>query len=757
MPGPTAIQDPLPIPARTRRTETPKKSQTQTPKAPRPVLRHYESFLLPALILFMLGMALAYAVPGLPFARPAIGLACLGLLLGLVIYATPQVARDRWKIRLSLWTACLIIGALYYQQFHFQPGEDDIRVFAPLDHAEVDGTVEAISGTNRVIVKVRTVNGQPADGKLSAYLPGDETLSPDTGLEAGTRVLLTGSLRAPFHSAIPGTFDQEKYLKTQQITALLKRTERLVAFETSNEPGYVLQRITDRFKDRIAQTFSSALPSPQAEILGGIVLGDRAIPLDRDTRQAFIQTGLVHLLAASGMNVGIIAAATLRILSRLRWNYRAKLLAAMATVAFYSLLTGLPPSIQRASTMLEIALFLKLLNRSLSPALLLCLAGSLLLLAYPDHIGSIGFQFSMLTTFGLITMVPPWQEKLGYYITRGLAGVILVPLVAQMWVWPLSVFYFNQFPIHALPLNLLALLLVPPLTLIGFSAATISLFIPVVGGWLSWLAVPFLNGLLALVQWGDSMTWAKWTLPSPSPLLLFLLYAQLVVILLLTVRARKMPLFRKALLGLVPLLLMLGVLCYQKASAREETQIALLPLSFRHEGYLIKPALQNRYLAILPARLSYYESRAVADFLKRRNITRLEALLLLPDSEHSEPVATLRQLSKWLWFGALVMPAEMAQTLPVLPKNTKLFPADGATLSLGRVQIEARFPQMRVMSDQRCLLAISARYQADSPCAIQAVQESDGSQRLFSEHTLNSAQYHELRLKKSQARLYTAE
>jgi ComEC/Rec2-related protein len=761
-PASGGILDPLPIPEKHSENAAPSPSREREKKIarkskPQPLLNRYESFLIPALVLFMLGNALAYALPELPFVRPGIGLSLCGLLIGLIIYTAGQGSRARWKIRLSLWLMALIGGGLYYQQFHFQPGVDDVSTFAPAEHVQVAGTVEAMSGKNRAVVRVRTINGQPATGQVLATLPNDKAgaLQEQPGLpEAGTRVLITADLARPFHSRIPGAFDQERYLAAQQITAVLKRPERLVFFEASNEPRYILQRATDHLKDRIAGVFARTLPSPQAEVLGGIVLGDKAIPLDRDTRQAFIQTGLVHILAASGMNVGIIAAAVLWLLSRLKCPYRVKLLAAMVAVAFYSLLTGLPPSIQRAATMLEIALILKFLNRSLSPTLLLCVAGSVLLLFYPDHIGSIGFQFSMLTTFGLVTMVSPLQEKLGYYITRWLAGLILVPLVAQIWVWPLSVFYFNQFPLHSVPLNLLALLMVTPLTLLGFSAAAISTIIPAVGGWLSWLSLPFVNALLLLVQWGDSMAWAKWMLPSPSPILLILLYVQLFIILGLLHRCKKMPLPRKLLMALLPLAAMLGLLCLQKELAQKDAQISLLPLSFRHEGYLIKPAGLAQYLAVLPSDLTYFESSAVASYLRRRNISSLEALILLP--EHQADMAPERAARASLKvLGQVSVKAIL--TTPAIAENLnasaeKLIPSNGAELQLGSLSIRAQFPNLQVISG-RCLLELTTRYQSNSPCGVQVVQDPS-SLRLFSAVPLDAGQYYELRQQADRLRLY---
>jgi hypothetical protein len=304
---------------------------------------------------------------------------------------------------------------------------------------------------------------------------------------------------------------------------------------------------------------------------------------------------------------------------------------------------------------------------------------------------------------------------------------------------------------------LLAIILVTPLTLLGFSAAAISIIIPPLGGWVSWLSLPFLNALLMLVQWGDGLSWAKWTLPSPSPVMLVLLYAQLFVVLGLLVRLKRTPLQRKILIGLVPFALMLGLLCLQKSAAQKETQIALLPLSFRHEGYLIQPAGQTKIVAVLPSTMNYFESRAVADYLKHRNISALEALVLLPEVEtgpevsNSIPRSLLRPL-KQVSIRTILTTPEIAQNLEA-PIKTRILPANGTEIQWGPLLILAQFPKLQIITNHRCLLGMTDHYQSDSDCAVQVVQDTSDI-RLFSTVPLDARQYYELRQQGQKVDLY---
>jgi ComEC/Rec2-related protein len=723
-----------------------KRLQKYAEPSHKPLFKRYEAFLVPVFVLFVLGNALSYALPALPFSHLAIGVPLSLMLLGLAIYGV-QHPEKRWVFRNALWVIAFLIGCLYYPQGKFQPPPNNIGNFAPRDYAEVRGIVTQSPVDHKLIILAKKLDGKPVSGQILAYVPYN---SADDDIQAGTRILIRGNLERPFHSAVPGAFNQESYLANQGITAVLKRPERLVGFETSNEWPYTLQRYTDALKQQVSKTFSQALPSPQAEVFGGLVLGDKAIPIDPKTKQNFIQTGMVHLLAASGMNVGIIAAAVFWLLALLKVPYRTRLLVAIGAVGIYSLMTGLPPSIQRASAMLELALCLKLLNRQLSSVFLLCLASALLIAIHPDNVANIGFQFSVLTTFGLITMVTPLQEAIGYYTTRWLAGLVLIPAIAQLWIWPLSVAYFNQFPIHTIPLNILALALVTPLTVLGFAAALASLVFPPLAGLLAAIAHPLLDALLALAQWGNDMTWARWTLPSPSGWQILLIYGFLFLSLALIYRMKSWPLPRKALIGLLPIVLLLAGMALERLQAHNQAHIELLPLSPTHEAYIIKPIGAEDRIAILPAHLSYSESRTLGDYFRHQHLSELRAVILLPDlqpslpSEAAAPEGTPAQHLPEGRFSDLLQPIRFQPTrlqnafkgthtrllLSPNPNQHALesisaderqaFPAPGLRLTLGNFTVEGHMQALRLMSQQYCLVAI------DQPPAMAAESPSTG-------------------------------
>lgn len=591
-------------------------------------LPRYERFLVPALLLFLAGNAAAWALPQNPLFTLPLMLSIGAFLLGIAL-----LSRKPAVIKTAFWLTAFLIGGVCFGLLHFEPGVHNIAHQAPQNQVTVTATIiQPETNPARAEVAVSALNGQLATGRVLVTFP-----SPEAVPAVGSTVRLAGDLYLPDRGNFPGDFDYRAYLKTRHITALMNNlNESQVLDNKPANPYFGFQRTIQHLRTRIHHTFSQVLPSPDAEVLGGIVLGRHAIPVDADTKSRFTDTGLIHLLAASGLNVGIVAAFVFWLGKLVGYNREMRLVLAMAAVVFYAVLTGLPPSIQRAAAMLEIALLLKLLHKQLSPRFLLCIAATALVVWDPMNIANLGFQLSVLSTFGIITMVPPLQEALGRYITRRLAAVFLVPVVAQLWVLPVTVYHFNQFPLHSVPLNILALITVLPLTITGFVAGTASIVSESAGAFLTWAAWPFLKILLGIVGAGSRMDWAITTLASPPAWYLLLSYGLLFAFPLVWFRMRQQTNRGRvwtAVLCMGMLILPLGIA--RRVSDRA-TYVDVIPLSHRSAAMYLKPAGSNAPLIVMPADAGYWDARTVLDYLKRHNTRTLAGLVLTMD----EPVDT---------------------------------------------------------------------------------------------------------------------
>ncbi len=586
-------------------------------------LSQYDTFIVPALFTFVAGNLLLWAIPDFPLLQGWVLLPFFVLLVLLVIYS-----QKKWVIRSAFWFAVLVIGGFYYQQFSFQPDEFDLSFMAPHPKATVEGVVlRRDDHGHKGQIRVLNVNGQYASGITQITRTREAFVLPSVGSTA----LFYGNLKTPNDARFPGGFSYKNYLKTNKITTILTAVTDITL--THSQPMTFQDRINRWMmgvRDKMSRVFGGFLHSPDSDVLSGIVLGSHAVPIDAPTKQAFIQTGLIHFLAASGLNVGIIAGFILWLCGLIKIIGRPRLFIAMAGVALYIMLAGVSPSVLRAGCMLELALFFKLIDQKLSLLFLLGLAISVMVLFNPDVVGSLGFQFSVLSTLGLITMVPPLQEWLGYYMTRRLSGLILVPLIAQIWVLPLSLYHFNQFPIHSVFLNILAILFVTPLTIIGFTSGILGLLWEPLGQGVSILAWPFLKGLLWIVQGGNQLEWAKLTFASPPLWLVPTLYFLLGLMLLFIKKPMflQQPIFKniKIMVLLALVFGIVGSFVWVRWEEGQKSVIHLLPLSKSRSALLLKPKFSDSIAIMIPGSLSYWEERTLSDYLKHRNINHLSAI-----------------------------------------------------------------------------------------------------------------------------------
>lgn len=421
------------------------------------------------------------------------------------------VCRNNFKYPIVV-ASIVFVAAFYYSIWRApQILDNDISRLSPQKDMVVIGTVvtdPTSRDENRLKFTLKTeklfINGQnkPVSGMVMVTIL--DRLKKFDVIKIGYKLKLTGDLSLPLAASNPSQFDYRKYLSDRSVTAnffVLWNDYQILSPSTSLK--YHLLNILNLFKDHIQEIHNKALKKHEAQLLGGIVLGDRAIPMDRQIRQEFINSGLAHILAASGLNVALLALAWIFVTSRLALPYSIQIIGGMIIVLFYSFLTGLPPSVLRAGIMLELILVGKLINKNANMVALIFFAAVLLLLINPYMINDIGFQLSFITALGLIISVPVFQK----YITvlpESLAMLVLVPFIAQLWVLPIQLYHFHNIASYSVVANFFAMPLVAVITYGGFISCVLSI-VPYIGvamaTFVDYLLSPILSLLLYLVDY----------------------------------------------------------------------------------------------------------------------------------------------------------------------------------------------------------------------------------------------------------------
>ncbi|QIE59395.1 ComEC family competence protein [Rasiella rasia] len=200
----------------------------------------------------------------------------------------------------------------------------------------------------------------------------------------------------------------------------------------------------------IAKLQQTTLKHDELSILQAFVLGERRA-IDKQLYEAYAAAGAIHILAVSGLHVGILYFILLFLLKPLTYTpygARSRSIIIVLLLWCFALLAGLSPSVVRAVTMFSFFTVATALNRPTNSFNTLLLSFLVLLLIAPSWLFHVGFQLSYLAVFFILWLQPKLYAlyKPKFYIDKTLWGIITVTIAAQAGILPLSLYYFHQFP-----------------------------------------------------------------------------------------------------------------------------------------------------------------------------------------------------------------------------------------------------------------------------------------------------------------------
>lgn len=315
----------------------------------------------------------------------------------------------------------------------------------------------------KYIARVKAVNGEPSEGKILLYIAKDslsQLFAPDDILLV---YALISEIAAPLN---PHQFSYSEYMKSLGVYAQLKVSEKNIL--KTREGSKTIMGFAQKLRAQIIEKLKKTkLKKDERAIIQALVLGERK-EIDKELYREYAATGTVHILAVSGLHVGvfyIILAFLFRPLKRGKYGTLIHLLLIVLLLWGFALLSGLSPSVSRAVTMFSLFAVAKLFNRDTNTLNTLFLSFFLLLVINPLWLFQVGFQLSYLAVFFIV-----WLQPLFYKITYTKYGVLRkvwtiasVTLCAQIGVLPFSLYYFHQIPGLFLLANIVVL---PFLTLL---------------------------------------------------------------------------------------------------------------------------------------------------------------------------------------------------------------------------------------------------------------------------------------------------
>lgn len=275
--------------------------------------------------------------------------------------------------------------------------------------------------------------------------------------------------------------------KTNEKGELLIISDPIVTVIKNDNP---FLKIAIFVRERVNASVEKVLPSKEGGLFLGIILGVRD-RIDAGFYERLRSVGVLHIIAASGQNVSILASILLVSLSTVVKRKIAILFTAVL-ILFYSMLSGFDPPIVRASIMGILSFGAMIMGRQSAGLYTLAITGWGMIFLLPELITDISFQLSFLSTFGIITVKPILDKLIGLKKIMLLKEDITTTLSAQIATFPVMLASFGSYSLLSLPVNILLLWTVPPIMLSGILGLFASVISPILAKPIVLLAYPML-------------------------------------------------------------------------------------------------------------------------------------------------------------------------------------------------------------------------------------------------------------------------
>ncbi len=401
------------------------------------------------------------------------------------------------------------------------------------------------------------------EGKLLLYFSRDSAVGQ---LQYGDNIIISKKLQAIKNSGNPGAFNYERYAGFQQIfhTVFLKEKDW----------GKLEHKKINRFQQFIFSSRENILSVLQKNIRSGknelgiaeALLIGYTNDLDKDLVQAYSNTGVVHIIAISGMHLALIYGmlvllfAKLPVINKSKWLQTVLILSCLW---IFSLMTGGAASVLRSAVMFTFITIGKYFFRQSSIYNSLAASAMVMLCFNPYYLWDVGFQLSYLAVVGIVAFQKPIYNMM-YVKNKWLDNTwkaTALTLAAQILTFPVCIYYFHQFPLLFLITNLIA---VPLSTIILYAEIFLAAFswMPFVGLYAGKITA-FLLGIMNKFILGiNELPFAVWDRIPANVASTWLLYAVVVFgAAWLLYRNKKM--FQVSLFSLAGFVLMHGIISWQ--------------------------------------------------------------------------------------------------------------------------------------------------------------------------------------------------
>ena len=314
------------------------------------------------------------------------------------------------------------------------------------DKIYAEGIITSITTleSGSISVKIKTKNITIEDKNINKSFNITTYLDNDENLNAGQGISLEGTFVLGDKPTNPNQFNEYLYLKSNNI--------QFKAYIDSYEPEEIQNKFIyhiSTLNKKISAIYDKILPAEESAILKAMILGDKT-DLSSDTKDLYRNAGIYHILAISGLHIGILAVFLNKIFSKISKKYGSLLV--MLILIIYCIFTGFSVSTVRATFMCCVTIFSYILKREYDLLSSVSLCAIVLLLINPYNLFNTGFLYSFVSVFAIGFLGLNITKR---YNFKGFKASLVVSFFVSLAIKPITMYYSNNFTTLDFLLNLI--------------------------------------------------------------------------------------------------------------------------------------------------------------------------------------------------------------------------------------------------------------------------------------------------------------
>lgn len=604
------------------------------------------------LIPLLLGIVVQFYVGPIPSIPEVVLIPLFAFILLIIAYSLSRFWASRLVFGVVLNLFLFLLGLILTVNWAYSPGLvpklSTRAVIRLLENPQL--RVRSIRVTCQVDELFVDRNYQTSQEKILVYFDIADSLA--NNLSFGDVIAARIEVQEFDLPKNPNQFDVGRYMHLNGIrySARIKPDDWIFLSNKGNRLVKLSLKLREYF---LSQFKSYGIDGQQFAVLSALSLGYKDF-LDDELRRVYSSTGAMHILAVSGLHVGILyflLASVLLFLPTSKISRYGKLFVVLIFLWFFALLTGLSASVCRSALMFSLVAIGQCFNTRSNIYNTLAVAAFILLVINPMNLFNIGFQLSFLAVLSIVVFHPyiygliHFKNRIFDYVW----SLIAVSVAAQIGTFPLTAACFSQFPNYFIVTNLIAIPLATVILYLAVLLLVVS-FIPVIAIWVGRLLNTLLLFLNSALQWVDGLPCSQIKGVHISSVQMFVLILCIVLLALFLYKRRL--LYFQMIMGALAIVLIAGLINsfeitknelvvfskpYESISCLKRNGVAnflvskaedpLLSNAFYLGGYVSKQTVAGRY--------KYFNINSPIDSLAGLSVRKVYGLAIVSSDNMS--------------------------------------------------------------------------------------------------------------------------